>query len=93
MDKELETFEADLLASIDEMNKGKIARSTQVELSPVAEVRAKVGMPQSEFAELLGVSVRTLQDWEQGRRSPSGAAKTLIKVAGMHPEALRELRA
>ncbi|WP_436593830.1 helix-turn-helix domain-containing protein [Pseudomonas aeruginosa] len=68
MDKELETFEADLLASIDEMKKGKAARSTQIKLSPVAEVRAKVRMAQSEFALLLGVSVRTLQEWEQGRR-------------------------
>ncbi|MGA4816935.1 helix-turn-helix domain-containing protein [Pseudomonas aeruginosa] len=55
-------------------------------------MRAKVGMAQSEFALLLGVSVRTLQEWEQGRRSPSGAAKTLIKVASKHPETLRELR-
>jgi putative transcriptional regulator len=42
---------------------------------------------------LLGVSVRTLQDWEQGRREPSGAAKTLIKVAERHPEVLQELAA
>jgi putative transcriptional regulator len=51
------------------------------------------GLSQSAFAALLGVSVRTLQDWEQGRRKPSGAAKTLIKVAELHPEALQELAA
>jgi len=39
----------------------------------------------------MGVSIRTLQDWEQGRREPSGAAKTLIKVARLHPEILQEL--
>jgi len=91
MDKEIEQFQADLLASINDMKAGKVARATKVKLSPVAEVRAKVGLAQSEFAKLLGVSVRTLQDWEQGRRTPSGAAQTLMKVAGRHPETLREL--
>jgi len=38
----------------------------------------------------MGISVRTLQDWEQGRRSPSGAAKTLLRVAEKHPDVLRE---
>ncbi len=41
----------------------------------------KTGLSQNAFAELLGVSVRTLQDWEQGRREPCGAAKTLLKIA------------
>lgn len=53
----------------------------------------KTGLPQSAFAELLGVSVRTLQDWEQGRREPSGAAKSPLKIAEKHPEALIELAA
>ena len=91
MDKEIEQFQSDLLASVKAMKAGKAARATQVELSPVAEVRAKVGLPQAEFAALLGVSARTLQDWEQGRRNPSGAARTLLLVAGQHPEVLREL--
>ena len=55
--------------------------------------RAKVGMSQSEFAGLLGVSVRTYQEWEQGRRSPTGAAQTLLRVAVKHPEALRDIQA
>ena len=54
------------------MKAGKAARVATVEVSPAAEARNKVGMSQSEFAKLLGVSVRTLQDWEQGRREPSG---------------------
>jgi putative transcriptional regulator len=50
-------------------------------------------MSQQEFAELLGVSARTLQDWEQGRREPTGAARTLLKVAVKHPKVLRALQA
>lgn len=93
MDKELEQFQADLMESVRQMKAGKAAHATQVILSPAAEARAKVGVSQSAFAQLLGVSVRTLQDWEQGRRSPSGAAKTLLQVAVKHPEALRDLSA
>jgi putative transcriptional regulator len=91
MDKEVQQFQADLLQSIKEAKSGNGARVTKVQLSQVTEVRTKVGLPQADFAALLGVSIRTLQDWEQGRRNPSGAAKTLIRVAGMHPEALRDL--
>jgi DNA-binding transcriptional regulator YiaG len=58
-------------------------------VTPAAEARAKVGVSQSAFAVLLGVSVRTLQDWEQGRREPSGAAKTLLRIAARTPEAVR----
>ncbi|MFC0708874.1 helix-turn-helix domain-containing protein [Azorhizophilus paspali] len=92
MDKEMEQFQTDLLESVRQMKAGKAARATKVELTPVAEARAKVGVSQAEFAELLGVSLRTLQDWEQGRRSPSGAAKTLLRVAVKHPEVLRNLQ-
>ncbi|MEW5864239.1 MAG: helix-turn-helix domain-containing protein [Pseudomonadota bacterium] len=48
-------------------------------------------MSQSQFARLLGVFVRTLQEWEQGRREPSAAARTLIKVAEKHPKVVRKL--
>ncbi|WP_442953306.1 helix-turn-helix domain-containing protein [Paucibacter sp. XJ19-41] len=57
-----------------------------------ARARAQVGLSQRDFAPLLGVSARTLQDWEQGRREPNGAARTLLRVAVAHPEVLRELR-
>jgi len=93
MDSEMEQFQSDLLASMRQMKAGKAARSTEVRLSVAAEARAKVGISQTAFALLLGVSLRTLQDWEQGRRQPTGAAQTLLRVASQHPEALRDLHA
>ena len=54
-----------------------------------ADARAKVGVSQSEFGAMFGVSVRTLQDWEQGRREPSGAARTLLRIAARTPDAVR----
>ena len=93
MDHEMENFQKDLLASVRQMKAGKAARTTEVTLSAAAEARAKVGVSQSAFAELLGVSLRTLQDWEQGRRRPAGAAQTLLRNASQHPEALRDLQA
>jgi len=59
----------------------------------VAAARAATGLSQAAFAKLLGVSVRTLQEWEQGRKIPSGAAATLLKVAARHPKVLKELAA
>lgn len=93
MDKEMEQFQNDLLASVRQMKTGKAARETSVVVSAIVEVRTRSGLTQSQFASLLGVSPRTLQEWEQGRRAPSGAAKTLLRVAQAHPEVLRELAA
>lgn len=53
--------------------------------------RSQSGMSQSEFARATGVSVRTLQEWEQGRKVPSGAAQSLLKLISRHPELLAEL--
>lgn len=92
MVNELEQFQQDLLDSVRQMKAGKAARVTEVPLSAAAEARAKVGVSQSAFAKLIGVSLRTLQDWEQGRRQPTGAAQTLLLVASQHPEALRDLQ-
>ncbi|KTC36114.1 XRE family transcriptional regulator [Pseudomonas sp. ABAC61] len=92
MDHELQQFQKDLLTSVGQMKTGKAARATTVKLSVAAEARAKVGLSQSAFATLLGVSLRTLQDWEQGRRQPTGAAQTLLRVASQYPEALRALQ-
>jgi putative transcriptional regulator len=57
----------------------------------VRAARAATGLSQAQFARLLGVSVRTLQEWEQGRKAPSGAAATLLRIAGKRPEVLKEV--
>ena len=80
-----------LLESVRQMKADKAARRTSVELSPIVAARNASGFSQAQFAALLGVSVRTLQEWEQGRRKPSGAAITLLRIAETHPEVLQEL--
>jgi putative transcriptional regulator len=75
---------AELLESVVQMKAGR----TQVVLSPAIEARERTGLSQSQFAKLLGVSVRTLQGWEQGRKQPSGAARTLLTIAQTNPKAL-----
>ncbi|OGT72685.1 MAG: transcriptional regulator [Gammaproteobacteria bacterium RIFCSPLOWO2_02_FULL_57_10] len=79
-----------LLKSVKEMKAGKVARVTQVAANEVAAARLKTGLSQSLFAQALQISPRTLQEWEQGRREPSGAAKALIQIAFRHPEVIRE---
>jgi putative transcriptional regulator len=91
MPSELQKFQDDLLESVKQMRQGQAARVTKAKIPAAAEARAKMGLSQRDFAILLGVSARTLQDWEQGRREPTGAAKTLLRVAVAHPEVLREL--
>ncbi len=81
----------ELLQAVKQMKTGRPARVTIVEVPEAARARASVGLSQTAFAALMGVSARTLQDWEQGRRQPTGAAKTLLLVAERHPEVLREL--
>ncbi|MEJ8835568.1 helix-turn-helix domain-containing protein [Ramlibacter sp. AN1133] len=79
-----------LLQSVREMKAAQAARVTKVEPNEVAQARQQSGLSQTQFAEALGISKRTLQEWEQGRRSPSGAAQTLIRIARRHPEVVRE---
>jgi putative transcriptional regulator len=79
-----------LLKSVKEMKAGKASRASAVEPNEVAEARGKTGLTQREFAEVLHISPRTLQEWEQGRRKPSGPAKALIEIALRHPEVIRE---
>ena len=92
-DAELEAWEstrdleAELIESVRQMSEGK----TSVAYSPVIAARKASGLSQAQFAVLLGVSVRTLQGWEQGRRQPTGAAKTLIAIAQKNPEILASL--
>jgi putative transcriptional regulator len=75
---------AELLQSVREMKAGQL----HVVSSPVIEARKKTGLSQSQFAALMGVSVRTLQGWEQGRKQPSGAARTLLAIASTNPKAV-----
>ena len=88
MDNDKAQFQNDLLDSVRQMKGDQAARVTQVPLTAAAEARQRVGLSQKEFATLLGVSVRTLQDWEQGRREPSGAARTLLRIANKNPKAI-----
>ncbi len=99
--KALADFEAkrdvwqEVLDGVREIKAGG-GKRTKVEVgaeSPVVRVRLKSGLSQTQFAAALGVSKRTLEQWEQGRRKPSGAAKQLLKVAERHPEVLIEIAA
>jgi len=90
MDKELFT---DLLQSVKDMDKimrGEMAPSRVFVIEPDAvdarAAREKTGLSQSEFARLLRVKVKTLQNWEQHRRTPSGPAAALLTLAAKAPE-------
>jgi putative transcriptional regulator len=61
------------------------------EPSSPQDIRRKLNLSQSAFARLMGVSLRTVQDWEQGRRQPSGPAKSLLRIAEQRPEVFMEL--
>lgn len=87
-DPELEQFQADLLQSVREYKAGNFARSTVITPTDALQARARMALSQTQFAKLLGVSVRTLQEWEQGRKKPTGAAQTLLRIAVRTPEAL-----
>lgn len=81
----------EVLDGVREIKAGGGKRKTVQPGSPIVRARVNAGLTQAQFADLLGVSRRTLEQWEQGRRKPSGAAKTLIRVAEMHPEVLRKI--
>ncbi len=61
------------------------------ELPPTQEIRKRLQLSQVAFASLMGVSVRTVQDWEQGRRAPSGPARSLLRIAEQHSEIFLKL--
>jgi len=78
----------EILEGLRQLKAGETGRVSTV--PSVADARANVGLSQSQFAKLMGVSVRTLQEWEQGRRAPSGPARTLLRIAARNPRALLE---
>ncbi|HUG90711.1 MAG TPA: helix-turn-helix domain-containing protein [Planctomycetaceae bacterium] len=79
----------EILHGLREIKRGEYGRA--ISRPDVTAIREKTGLSQTHFARLLGVSVRTLQDWEQGRRVPSGAARTLLLIAAKNPQALLEV--
>ena len=85
---EVQNFHRDLLRSVKKMKTGKAARKSRVKVPAVVAARNTSGLSQAQFAQLLGISVRMLQKWGQGEREPSGAAKSLIRIAQRHPEVL-----
>lgn len=72
---------------------GRIRLHTHTLKSPGSprEIRARIGVSQAAFAGMMGVSLRTVQDWEQGRRQPSGPAQALLRIAEQKPEVFSEL--
>src|SRR5438552_8141274 len=95
--KELARFEAkrnvwkEVVEGARSIQRGHGKRIVAHPRSPIVRVRLQAGLTQAQFAALLGVSRRTLEQWEQGRRSPTGAAKALLRIAELHPEVLREI--
>lgn len=77
---------AEILEGLRQLKRGEHGRVATV--PSVTAIRQRTGLSQPRFAELLGVSVRTLQEWEQGRRAPSGAARTLLMIAAKNPRTL-----
>ncbi|MGA1825412.1 MAG: NadS family protein [bacterium] len=74
-----------------QIRKGKLKPSRKFEFNPlnIKAIRRKLHKSQSEFALMIGVSVSTLQNWEQGRRRPEGPARALLKIAFENPEAVK----
>ena len=77
-----------LLESIRQAKAEQGVVREQTAVNEAVEARQNVGLSQQEFAEILGVSVRTLQAWEQGKRNPSKAASVLLKIAKVEPKVL-----
>jgi putative transcriptional regulator len=74
------------------IRRGEAKASRIIEVTPpdIKAIRASLGKSQAEFALMIGVSVGTLQNWEQGRRRPEGPARALLKVASVNPKAVEE---
>lgn len=86
----------DLIASVKEggaVLRGEIppSRSFQIGRMDIKRIREGYELTQTQFAAMLGISVRTLRNWEQGRRVPEGPAMVLLQVAAKHPEAILDV--
>jgi putative transcriptional regulator len=89
--KQFEDLKAAVRDMVAIIRKEKTPAEAGAKVTPVpAGIRAELEMTQQEFATLIGVSVRTVQDWEVGRRQPDGAAKSLLRVAAYRPDIVLE---
>lgn len=82
------------LNEASQIKRGELKPSRVFKINPkndIVKVRGKLGLSQSKFAAILGISADTLQNWEQGRRSPTGPAQVLLKIAAKHPDVLLEV--
>jgi len=82
---------AEIARGMRQVRSGRAARVHHVKVTEALEARMRSGLSQQRFADVLGVSRRTLEGWEQGRRKPSGAARSLLAIAKKRPEVLREV--
>ncbi len=80
----------EILDGIEEIQ-GGLGKSYHLEIPEVSKIRQQLHLSQTAFAGFMGISLRTLQEWEQGRRKPSGPAIMLLKIAQKHPEAFKDL--
>lgn len=90
-------IEQELLADLEAVKAHKrgevdLRKRTFAKVSPPAEIRSRLKLSQHAFAGLMGVSVRTVQEWEQGRREPSGPATALLRIAEQEPEVFLRLQ-
>jgi putative transcriptional regulator len=89
MKRSPELTRADLARSLRRSQRERIMRG-ELEAGDVAALRRFIGLSQVKFAEALGISVHTLRNWEQGRRTPEGPALALLRIAARHPSVVRE---
>lgn len=84
-----ELTRADFARSLRRNQRDRIMRG-ELEPGDVAALRRFIGLSQAKFAEALGISVHTLRNWEQDRRTPEGPALALLRIAARHPSVVRE---
>jgi putative transcriptional regulator len=86
---QFESIKAGLLEAVAiSQGKAKGARVSVRSVESIAEIRQKLNLPNAEFAKVFGVSQKTIESWEKGTKKPSGAAKTLLKIAEKNPRAV-----
>jgi putative transcriptional regulator len=94
MRKELFNELLESLQQAKAIERGELKPARTFKFDPkndIVKVRGKLGLSQAKFAAIMGISTDTLQNWEQGRREPTGPAKILLKIAAKHPEVLLEV--